>query len=169
MNSNLFWPNALRFAMLILVQGLLLKDLPEVTSKYIQILIYPIAILLLPLEMAVPLLVLAGFFLGLAVDFFYGTIGVHAAASTFSAFLRPYIIKAFEPRAGFGTLPIPNVNLNWFLRYASIFYALHLFFYFTVEAFTFVYIGQITLQTISAWILSMVLVGIYMVIFNPKE
>ena len=107
--------------------------------------------------------------LGISVDFFYASFGVHAAASVFSAYMRQFIIRSFEPRAGFGDTQIPFVNLNWFIKYAGIFYALHLFFYFTVDAFTLVYIGSITLHTIVSWVLSMLAVLIYMIIFNPKR
>ena len=169
MNNQLLWPNLTRYAMLVLIQGLLLKDLPLITNEYIQILIYPIVILLLPLELSIPVVVLLGFLIGFSVDVFYGSIGVHAAASTFSAYARSFIIQVYEPRAGFGTMPLPNVNLNWFLRYAAIFYALHLFFYFMIEAFTLVYIGKITLHTITTWVLSMLAVSVYMLIFNPKK
>jgi hypothetical protein len=169
MNSDLIWSNSFRVIILVLLQGLLFKELPGLTNEYIQLFIYPLAILLFPLDLAVPVIVLLSFFTGLFVDFFYGAIGVHAAACTLSGYVRQYIIAAYEPRAGFGSIPIPNVNLNWFLKYAAIFYAIHLLFYFMVEAFTLVYIGKITGHAIVAWVVSMIGVVLYMLIFNPKK
>ncbi len=168
-SSGLIWPNVFRYVLLVLIQGLLLKELPELTNQYIQIFIYPLIICLLPLGTPVPVLVLIGFFVGLSVDIFYGSIGVHAAASTLSAYVRRLVISAFEPRTGFGSTEIPNVNLNWFLRYAGVLYGVHLAMYFMVEAFTLVYFGKTTIHTIVAWIVSMIGVLLYMIIFNPKK
>lgn len=169
MSNDLIWSNSIRFIILVLVQGLLMQELPGLTHEYVQLFIYPIIIMLFPLELSVPALVFFGFLTGLTIDFFYGTIGVHAAACTFSAYTRQFIIAAYIPRAGFGKLPIPNVNLSWFVRYAMIFLALHLLFYFTVEAFTFVYIGRIAAQTIITWALSVLGVFLYMLIFDPQK
>lgn len=168
-SSELIWSNVFRYVLLVLIQGLLLKELPELTNEYVQLFIYPLIICLLPLGMAVPVLVLIGFLVGLSVDFFYGSIGVHAAASTLTAFARNYVIAAFEPRAGFGTIPIPNVNLNWFMRYAGVLYVAHLAMYFMMEAFTLVYFGKTTIHTLVAWLVSMIGVVVYMIIFNPKK
>jgi hypothetical protein len=169
MNSELWWSNGRRYLLLVLVQGLLLQELPNLTHQYVQMFLYPLVIMLLPLDLAVPTLVISGFFIGLSVDFFYGSIGVHAAASTLSAYVRPFIIAAYEPRSGFGKIPIPNVNISWFMRYAALFLGIHLLFYFMVEAFTLIYMGRITAQTIIAWALSMLGVFMYMLIFNPEK
>jgi hypothetical protein len=169
MNSELWWSNGRRFLLLVLVQGLLLQQLPTLTHEYVQIFIYPIIIMLLPLGLAIPALVVSGFFIGLSVDLFYGSMGVHAAASTLSAYVRPFIIAAYEPRSGFGKSAIPNVNISWFMRYAALFFGVHLLFYFMVEAFTLIYIGRIAAQTIIAWALSLLGVFMYMLIFNPEK
>jgi rod shape-determining protein MreD len=168
-NSELIWSNVFRYILLVMIQGLLLKELPELTHEYIQLFIYPLVLCLLPLGLAVPVQVLIGFVVGLSVDLFYGSIGVHAAASTLSTYIRNYIIAVFEPRAGFGTIPIPNVNLTWFMRYAGVFYAAHIAMYFIMEAFTLYYFGKTTIHTLVAWCISMIGVAVYMIIFNPKK
>jgi len=43
-------------------------------------------------------LVLWGFFLGLIIDVFSNTPGMNAAATTFIAFIRPYLLRLFSPR-----------------------------------------------------------------------
>lgn len=164
----------IRFIGILLVQGLVLKrftvgweDFP-----YVQILLYPIFIMLLPLRTPRPLVILTAFAMGMLVDLFYYTPGVHASASLFTAFIRPVILYRLEPRGGYTAAHAPNkekMGWPWFLRYASFLLAFHLFFYFSVESFTFVYIVTILLKTIFSFIGSMVFMLIFMQLFNPKE
>jgi rod shape-determining protein MreD len=169
MSSDLWWPNLSRFVLIVLAQGLLFIELPKLTDEYVQIFLYPVIIMLLPLDLAVPTLVVAGFVIGFSVDMFYASYGVHAAASTFSAFTRRYILAAYEPRAGFGKAPIANVNLSWFMKFAAIFFACHLLYYFSIEAFSLVYVGRIAAQSIVAWVLSLMSVFAFILIFDPKK
>lgn len=78
----------------------------------------------------------------------------------------------FAPRGGFtGKELIPSPEFLGTFRYmqaAGLFFIFHLFWYFSVEAFTFVYIGQITMKTITCWLLSMIFVFFYGFLFNPK-
>ena len=113
-----------------------------------------------------------GFALGLTVDMFYNSPGMHAGAAVFSAFIRPNMLSALEPRGGYKINSIPNIRQfgsNWFYRYAAAVVSLHLFFYFLLEAFDLTQILQILIKSVLSFVASMVLIGIYMLIFNPKE
>jgi len=57
--------------------------------------IYILFILLLPANTNRSLLLIIAFFTGLTVDFFAHTLGLHAAASVFIAYLRPGTIRLF--------------------------------------------------------------------------
>jgi hypothetical protein len=83
---------------------------------------------------------LSSFLLGLFMDFFSQSLGMHAAACTFMAFLRPSILKAFSPRDGYepGTLPrIQFYGFTWFLKYAMVLILAHHFVLFYLEIFRF--------------------------------
>jgi hypothetical protein len=135
-------------------------------------LIYPIFILLLPLRTPRPLVIFLGFLIGLSVDIFYDSPGVHASASVFTAFLRPLILSIIEPRGGYNTNYSPTkkrMGFTWFLQYSSMLMFVHLFYYFSVEAFTLVYIVSILGNTFISFFLSMIFVLMYQFIFNPED
>ncbi len=171
MNSTIFH-NAVRLIALVLLQGLLLRRI-AMEWPYFHIVLYPLAIMLLPLRMPNTLVITLGFACGLLVDIFYQTPGLHASAGTWTAFVRAFVLRYLEPRgAGYNVNYSPTawrMGLGWFLRYAAILMWLHLFFLFSVEAFTFVFIGEILLKTTLSFTLSMLFVFIYTVVFNPIE
>ncbi len=170
MNSTIL-TNAVRFVVLLLLQGLILRRI-AMEWPYFHIVLYPLFILLLPLRTPRPLVILLGFIAGMAVDLFYQTPGLHASAATFTAFARALVLRYLEPRGGYNVNYSPTawrLGLGWFLRYSAILMLLHLLFYFSVEAFTFVWLGEILLKTGLSFIFSMLFVFIYTVVFNPAE
>ncbi len=173
MNSSLS-PNMLRFLGLILGQCLLLKQaVQSVGSAYFNVLLYPVFILLLPAQLAAPYLVLLGFAAGISVDMFYQTPGVHASTGAFAGFMRGPVFMAFAPKGGFNAKdPIfapQYVSWQTFLSVSGVFFFLYLFWYHSVEAFTFVYFTSIVLKTLSSWAVTMIFVILYAALFNPKQ
>ncbi len=172
--NSLILKNIVRFIGLVAIQVLVLKQIyfQAPVLKHVFVIIYPIFILLLPLRTANVLVIFLGFALGIVIDAFYDSLGIHASACVFTAFLRPYILTFLEPRGGYNINQSPTkyrFGIGWFLRYSSILMLLHLFFYFSVEAFTFVYIGTILLRTGLSFVFSMFFVLVYQYIFNPKD
>ena len=109
-----------RFFVLIGVQVLILNNVQ--LSGFINPYLYVLFILLLPVKFPKVVVLVLGFISGLTVDMFTNTMGVHAAATTAMAFARPYILKMFSPRDGYGAEAVPNIKdfgFNWFLVYAS--------------------------------------------------
>jgi len=97
---------------------------------------------------------------------------VHASASVFTAFCRPFVLYQLEPPGGYNINYSPTKSrqgLPWFLRYSGTLMLGHMFFYFSVEAFTFFYIVDILLKTFFGFIFSMIFVLIITFIFNPKD
>ena len=172
MNVSIIFPNLWRFLGIVAVQVLLFKQV-GLAGSYLTVLLYPLFIFLLPLATATPYLVLLGFAAGMTVDAFYGTLGVHASAGAFAGLIRPGMVKAFTPKgANLQKEPIfspEHVGWQTFLQAAALFFALHIFWYFSVDAFTFVYFGAITLKTAACWGLSMIFVVLYVAMFNPKD
>jgi len=59
--------------------------------------------------------------IGIIIDLFYQTIGIHAAAGVLIMFLKPYWLNMNVPRSGYeiNYLPlIPNYGLAWFIGYS---------------------------------------------------
>jgi hypothetical protein len=173
MNSVII-ANIIRFVALSLVQGLILQNIGAGLEDfpYVNILIYPLFIILLPLRTPQVLVIFLGFLIGISIDSFYLTPGVHSSAAIFTAFVRSFILKIMEPRAGYNVNYSPTafrMGRGWFNQYAAALLLIHLFFYFSVEAFSFVFIGDILLKTLVGFALSMLAVIFYQVLFNPQE
>lgn len=172
--GSLIIKNFFRFLIVFLLQAFVLMSL---TISYpvldnINIIIYPVVIMMLPLRTPNALILLIAFVLGILLDLFYNSPGVHASATVLIAFMRPYVLSWLEPRGGYTVESSPTMReygSSWFILYASILLFIHLFFLFSVQAFTFVYILEIFLKTVMSFIVSMIFILIYMYLFNPKE
>ncbi len=130
--------NIIRFMVLVLVQVFIVSNIE--ISGFIVPYFYILFILLMPFETPNWVLLLSAFALGLMVDLFAHTPGMHAAATVFMAFLRPYILEMSAPRDGYeaGTYPrIHYYGFQWFLRYAVILVGAHHFILFYTEVFRF--------------------------------
>ncbi len=172
--NSLILSNIYRFIGLVLLQGLVFQSIGTGWEgfPYLYVIVFPIFIFLLPLRTPLPLVILLGFVAGIFVDFFYDTLGLHASAAVFTAYARTFVLKILEPRGGYNVNLNPNVQylgIRWFFQYSAILMFLHLFFYFSVEAFTFVFILDILKKTIISFVVSMLFVAIFQMIFNPRE
>ena len=102
---KLFGRNIIRFVILVLLQVLVLDNIQ--ISGHIVPHFYVLFILLMPFETPNWLLLLTAFALGLSVDMFNHTLGMHAAATVFMASLSSIWFTS-----GFGIVkPIKN-NVN---------------------------------------------------------
>lgn len=170
----LTWKTVLRFVIIILLQGLILRRIqigwPQFT--YLSILFYPVLIMLLPMKTPKWALLLIGFALGFCIDMFYESPGVHMSACVFIAFIRAWILKIMEPRGGYPVNSNPTANdfgIAWFMQYSSIMLLIFLFFYFSVEVFTYTRIGEILLKTVASFLISILSILLYITIFNPRD
>ena len=172
--NSLIYRNGLRFVVLILVQGLILKNIGATWEAfpYFNIFIYPLFIFLLPLRTPPPLLIFLGFLTGLTTDLFYQSPGIHASVGTFIAYIRPFVLRQLAPRGGYNTTYSPTARRYgslWFSWYMGILLLLHCFLYFFVEAFTPYYMGEIIIKTIVSFILSFILILVIHSISNLKR
>lgn len=124
--------------MLILLQVFLFNNIHagNVFHPYF----YIIFILLMPFETPGVLLLSLSFLLGLSIDLFVGTVGMHAAACVLMAFTRPSVLKVIAPRDGYEAGTFPRVNyygIGWFLKYTLILVFTHHLALFYIEVFEF--------------------------------
>ncbi|MCO6499180.1 MAG: rod shape-determining protein MreD [Vicingus serpentipes] len=129
---------SLIFILLILFQGLILNNIEM--GGYINPYLYVLFILILPFQTPKWLSLVLGFILGLSIDIFTSTIGMHTSATIFMAFARTYLLAIIRPRDGYDFNTTPNLQQmggTWFLIYSSILVFLHHLFLFFVESFKF--------------------------------
>lgn len=130
--------NIFSFILLVFLQVFVFNNIQF--SEFINPYFYIIFIILMPFETPGWLLLLSSFFLGLFVDAFTQTLGMHAAACTLMAFIRPAVLKAFAPRDGYEPATLPRIyyyGFIWFLKYSVILILAHHFVLFYVEMFRF--------------------------------
>jgi hypothetical protein len=170
---NIVQRNIGRLILLFFFQVLVLKRIIVFDNfNYISILIYPFFLMMLPINTPNWLLVIIGFGMGISLDVFYDSLGVHAAACTFSVFARSMILELIKPKNGYPEnvgLTRKRYGIGWFLSYLSIFLFVHMLFYFSVEAFTFVYWKEILIKTFSSFLISFIIILIYQFIFDPTD
>jgi len=151
--------NIIRFIVLVLVQILVLNNIQ--VSGYIVPYFYVLFILLLPFETPGWLLLLSAFALGITVDLFSQTPGMHASATVFMAFLRPWILEMSAPRDGYepGTFPrLYYYGFQWFLRYTVILVLAHHFVLFYIEVFRFSEFFSTLLRVLLSSLFSVILI-----------
>lgn len=127
-----------RFLILILVQVVVLNNVQF--SGFINPFVYIMFIMMLPVRMPKTFLLLAAFLTGLVVDVFSNTMGMHAAACVFMAYVRPTVLRIMAPRDGYETESSPSVKelgFTWFLIYAATLTFIHHFILFYIEVFRF--------------------------------
>ena len=171
--NNIIIRNIIRFLFLLIIQIILFNrielNVPE--FNYLKVFVYPLAILLLPIATPSILLIGSAFILGMTVDVFYNSPGVHAGALVFMAFCRPYILKYLEPQGGYGVNALTTKDQNgaaWFFIFSGILLILHILVYFIFEIFSFKASLDIILNSFFSFILSWILILVYIFLINPK-
>ncbi len=130
--------NLLRFVALVFLQVFLLKNLTlyNLSTPYP----YIIFILLLPFEVPNVLLFLLSFVIGLTIDAFYDTPGLHASTCVLLALVRIIFISVTVQKDGFDNEPEPTMSVmgfRWFFTYAVVLTLFHHFVLFNLEVFRF--------------------------------
>lgn len=126
------------FVLMVLLQVGVLNNIQ--LTNYLNPYLYVLFILLLPLNTPNWLILIVSFAMGLIIDMFSDTLGMHASASVFMGFIRPILLQAITSRDSYeaGTSPrIHNFGFIWFLKYSLILVFIHHLFLFTVEMFGF--------------------------------
>ncbi len=126
------------FILLILLQLLLFNHIQF--SGYVNPYVYLMFILLLPFEIASWLLLLLAFALGMLIDIFSGTPGMHSSATLLAGFVRPYVLRVISPRDGYESGSNPSMlvyGFKWFFFYTLIMVLVHHTALFYLEVFSF--------------------------------
>lgn len=162
--------NIVRFVILVLLQGLVINHIP--LGPYFILFPYVMFILMLPFETPNIVVLGASFVLGLAVDIFYDTQGMHAAACVLMGFSRVYILKLISPREGYDASMKPTVQhmgSTWFVSYAVILILIHHFAFFYIEAFSFSEFFRTLLRVIASSFGTLALIYIIQFLFYRTD
>ena len=105
---------------LLLLQLTILDNIQ--LHSYIYINIYILAIYILPYRLQKATILLFGFFLGLFVDLANHTMGIHAAATTLVAYIRPRLLMLTSNREQIDDIQGKQKlsDWGWFFKYTLI-------------------------------------------------
>ena len=144
------------FFVYLILQVVLLKNLVLFNTSFCFL--YVAFILLLPVEMSNLLLMLIAFLLGISVDIFYNSLGLHTMALVLLAYLRNHWLATITPQGGYdiGTPPTLAANgLQWFLVYTLPLVFVHHLVLFFVEASGFTLFWYTMLKAVSSLLFTM--------------
>ena len=167
MNSTILF-NSARFVLLLALQIMIFNNINFL--GYINPYPYMLFIILFPVNGNRNSLLIASFFLGLVLDLFLNSGGVHTAACVVLAFVRPYLFKF-----SFGlSYEYQTVRLNDVLtpeRFSFIFLAviIHHFSLFLLELFSVEFIWEIGLRTLISTIFTIIICIILIYLIKPSK
>jgi rod shape-determining protein MreD len=154
-----FGKYAIMFVALVLIQVLILNNIQF--SGFVNPYVYILFILLLPFTIPGYVLLGLSFLLGLSIDIFNNTPGVHAGATVLLGFLRPGIASLISSREMIEKGSTPNMKqlgFASFLKYTVIAVLVHHLFLFYAEAFSFGGFFHTLLRCILSGIFSIVII-----------
>mgnify|MGYP001392165551 CR=1 FL=1 len=126
------------FVISVLLQVLIFDNI--LIARMVVPYFYIIFLILLPFQIPRALLLILGFLLGVSIDIFTNTMGVHAFACVLIAFMRPGILSLISSRETLDSVSAPRIqtmSIGWFIGYAAIMVIIHHLVLFFLEAFTF--------------------------------
>jgi len=166
--NSIFSIHTIRFISLIFVQVLILNHINFL--GYINPYIYIVFIALFPVKNNRVVLLLLSFLLGITIDMFLDTGGIHAGACVCIAYVRPIILKSsFGMIYEHQTIRFDSVEFGSKLTYFTILTVSHHFVLFSLEIFSLSKILLILQKTLFSSIFSILLSIAITIIFSRKS
>ncbi|MCK7590137.1 rod shape-determining protein MreD [Subsaxibacter sp. CAU 1640] len=158
----------LRFVSLVLLQGLVLNHVNFLS--YINPYPYILFVALFPINNNRTLFIFLAFLLGLSVDFFTDSGGIHAAACVTIAYIRPPILKfSFGTIYDNQTIKFSQIDVGSRMVYFSILTLFHHLILFSLEVFNISDIILILKKTLFSSIFTIILCTLFSILFSPKR
>ncbi len=161
----------LRFALYVGVHVLLISRL--VLFDLGWCFLYLGFLLFLPIGTPIVVQLLLSFGLGLTIDVFYDTGGLHAAAAVLLGFLRPWVLRLLTPRDGYDSADTVNVHQmgwQWFSVYMALLVMLHHAAFFLLELGSFRNLGlTMGKMLVSALFTSLALLIVQLLFFPVRR
>ena len=121
--------------MLVALQVFFLNNIQ--VSGYVNPYVYLLFILLLPPKLPKIMVLVLGFLMGLTMDVFSDSYGIHTAATVLLAYIRPSVLSLVSIKGGedLEEISIKQLKFGRFFTYSSILCLIHHFTLFYLEAF----------------------------------
>ncbi|MBI9041911.1 rod shape-determining protein MreD [Lutibacter sp.] len=167
--NNVALNNTLRFIGLLLLQVLVLNHIN--LFGFINPLLYIVWVLLYPIKKNKTTLLLLSFLLGLSIDFFSDSGGIHAAATLFIAYIRIPVLNTILGKSDFDYL-LFNLRSIAFIKaftFIALLTFIHHFIIFSLEYFSFNSISSILYNTLLTGVFTIILSVLGIILFTKKK
>tara|TARA_R110002012_G_scaffold321809_1_gene551531 strand:+ start:32008 stop:32511 length:504 start_codon:yes stop_codon:yes gene_type:complete len=166
MNNNVL-SYSVQFIVLVLAQVLVLNNINFL--GFINPYLYVIFILLFPINNNRLVFLMLSFALGLTIDIFSDSGGIHAAAALTITFIRPLVLKfCFGSVYEHNTIKFKNVDFGAKVIYFVILIVIHHFILFALEIFNLKDIILVLQKTLFSSIFTSILCLIATILFSRK-
>lgn len=165
------YPSILVWTILLLVFQILVLNNVYLFG-FINPYIYIFVLLILPIDLRPWIGLVAGFILGMTVDIFTDTLGLHTASTVTLAFFRPVILRIISPREGYDADARPDLSemgFYWYIRYSGLLVFIHHLMLFYLEVFRFSGFFQTLSRVFFSWLASMVLIILFQVLIQKPQ
>lgn len=167
MNSTLL-VNIFRFILLLAVQIIIFDNMTFL--GYIMPLPYILFIILYPVNSNKPSLLISSFLLGLTMDFFSNSGGIHATACVILAFYRPFLFKfAFGVSYEYQTIKLNESLTPERFSFILLAVVIHHFTLFILEAFQVSFIWDILIRTLLSTVFTIISCIIIIYLIKPNK
>jgi rod shape-determining protein MreD len=149
------------FIVFVLLQVLILNNIH--LFGIVTPFLYIYLILKLPVDFGRSIVIFISFLLGLVIDIFSNTFGIHAATATLAGFIRNPLLFGWVDIKEIPENSVPSyklMNFSNFLRYSLIITAIHHTVLFAIESFNFFQPLLLIVKTLSSILFTMLLIGI---------
>ena len=154
----------------LLIQTLLIDQIS--LSVYVRPAFYIYFLLCLPVSFPRWIELLIGFGVGITMDCFSNTLGLHAFCCVLISYLRPFLIQLFvseEDRKAGMTPSLELFGWNTYLKLTSILVCVHHCALFALESFSFTYWWETFLRIILSSIVCFLLITIFEVVKKSHQ
>ncbi len=165
--NSIITSHIIRFIVLVLFQVIVFNHINFL--GYINPYIYIIFVLFFPIKSNRLLFIFLSFLIGLSVDMFSDSGGVHAAASVVIGYARPVFLKStFGTIYEYNNVKFDDVDFGSKLVYVALLTASHHLVLFTLEIFDISRILIILQNTFFSGIFTILLITLISIIFSRK-
>lgn len=166
--NNVIVINVLRFIILLLLQVLVFNNMD--LFGFVTPFPYILFILIYPLNANRAGLIALSFFLGLVLDMFNNSGGVHAAACVSLAFFRENFLKfAFGISYEYHMLRITERIGSELITYLTLGILLHHSIVFILEIFNFNFALEMLVRSVSSSIFTLIIIVLILALFKPAK
>lgn len=172
---NLIGANIFRFIGLILLQVFVVNQIDlGFLNSHISLAVYVSFLLTFSTKISKYITMLVALLLGLSIDLFLNTEGIHASACLFLALVRPYLLRRIQtanPLENVQELTVYTEDIQKYALYSVLLLGAFFFWLFLIEEFSLLALPLILVKTVLSTIFTalLIIIGQYLLYRKPKN